>query len=216
MMDPTWARLRRLVQPPYGASLIAVMSAIACVGGVVVVHAVRPDLDPMRHVLSEYANGSLGVVMTAVFYAAGVACVALGLRLRTALVWHGVAAAVPWLLVLAGVGMTVSGVFEVGLPADPESLAESVHSVGSIGAFVSLLAAMVLFATACGGDPDWRSFRPAAVVLAVVAVAAALASPLADRTPWTGAAQRLLAATVVSWLLLTALRIRSNAFSPRG
>jgi hypothetical protein len=44
-------------------------------------------------------------------------------------------------------------------------------------------------------------------------VAAAI-SPLADRTPWPGAAQRVLGGSVLLWLLLTALRVRANAFRP--
>jgi hypothetical protein len=207
--------LRDLVRPPYGASLGALVLVVACVAGVVALHAARPDLDPLRHVLSEYANGPFGIVMTAVFYGVGLACVALGWRLRTALRWGGVAAATPVLLIAAGGGMIVAGMFEVGLPTAPESLAETVHSLASIGAFVALVAAMALFAWACGRDPEWASFQGAAALLAGVALVAAVASPLADRTPWPGAAQRVLAGTVVIWLLLTARRVRTIAFGRR-
>jgi hypothetical membrane protein len=210
---PTW--LKRVVRPPYGASLGALVLALACVGGVVVLHLVRPDLDPLHHVLSEYANGPFGIVMTAVFYGVGIACAALGWRLRTALQWRGVTAATPALLITAGIGMIVAGVFEVGLPSAPESLAETIHSLASIGAFVALVAAMVLFAVACGHDQHWIAFRPAAGALAGVAAVAALASPLADQTPWPGAAQRILATTVVIWLFATARRVRAVAFGGR-
>ena len=209
------ARLRRLVRPPYGASLGALVLAIACVGGVVVLHLRRPDLDPLRHVLSEYANGPLGVVMTAVFYAVGVACIALGWRLRTALRWRGITAATPALLMAAGVGMLLAGAFEVGLPGAPDRVDETIHSLASIGAFVALVVAMALFAVACGHDPGWIGFRPTATVLAVLAVATAALSPVADGTPWTGVAQRVLAGAVVLWLVLTARRVRAIAFHRR-
>ncbi|HEX6256005.1 MAG TPA: DUF998 domain-containing protein, partial [Euzebyales bacterium] len=137
-------RVQRLIRPPYGASLGALVLAVACVGGVVVLHLRRPDLDPLRHVLSEYANGPFGVVMTAVFYAVGVACMALGWRLRTALRWHAVTAAMPALLIAAGVGMVLAGAFEVGLPGAPDSVDETIHSLASIGAFVTLVVAMAL------------------------------------------------------------------------
>ena len=214
-MSVARARLRRLLRPPYGASLGALVLALACVGGVVVLHVRRPDLDPLDHVLSEYANGPLGVVMTAVFYGVGVACAALGWRLRHALRWQGVTVATPTLLISAGVGMIIAGAFEVGLPGAPESIDETIHSLASIGAFVALVAAMALFAIACGGDPDWVGFRPTAIALAGVAIAAAALSPLADATPWTGVAQRVLAGTVVLWLVLTARRVRSGAFGRR-
>lgn len=214
-MSSARERLRRLVRPPYGASLGTLVLAVLCVAGVVVLHLTRPDLDPLRNVLSSYANGPLGVVMTAVFYAAGVACAALGWRLRTALVWRGITSAVPGLLLVAGGGMVVAGAFEVGLPSAPESLAETVHSLASIGAFVALVAAMALFAWACRADPDWVAFGQVAAVLAALAVVAAAVSPLADGTAWTGVAQRVLAGTVVLWLLLTARHVRAVAFAGR-
>jgi hypothetical protein len=103
----------------------------------------------------------------------------------------------------------------VGLPGAPESVDETIHSLASIGAFVTLVAAMALFAVACGHDPDWVGFRPAATALAGLAIIAAALSPLADGTPWTGVAQRVLAGTVVAWLLLTAGRVRAVAFGRR-
>jgi hypothetical membrane protein len=121
----------------------------------------------------------------------------------------------PYLLVLAGVGMVVAGVFEVGLPTAPETVDETIHSLASIGAFVALVVAMVLFAVACGDDGRWRTFRRTASVLAGLAVAAAALSPMADGTPWTGMAQRVLAGTVVVWLVVTARRVRSVAFGGR-
>lgn len=211
-MSSTRARVRRLLSPPYGASLGALLLTAACVGGVVLLHLRRPDLDPLRNVLSEYANGPLGVVMTAVFYAVGVACAALGWRLRQALRWWGVTATTPALLVTAGVGMIVAGAFEVGLPNAPDTVDETIHSLASIGAFVGLVVAMALFAVACGHDADWIAFRPTATVLAGLAIVAAALSPLADGTSWTGVAQRVLAGTVVVWLLLTARRVRIIAF----
>jgi hypothetical membrane protein len=208
--------LRGLLRPPYGASLTAVVLAILCFGAVAVLHVVRTDLDPVSNVLSEYANGGHGVLMTAVFYGAGLASIALGWRLRPALAWRGATAATPALLMLAGVALIVGGVFEVGLPEAPESMAEAIHSYASIGAFVLLVVAMLLLAWACRLDTRWHTYRPTATVLAVTAAIAAAISPLADRTPWPGAAQRVLGGTVLLWLLLTALRVRANAFRPRG
>lgn len=89
---------------------------------------------------------------------------------------------------------------------------QTVHSLASIGAFVGIVVAMALLAVACGHDPDWIGFRPTAMVLAALAIAAAALSPLADGTPWTGVAQRVLAGAVVLWFVLTARRVRTIAF----
>jgi hypothetical protein len=42
---------------------------LGCFGAMVVLHVVRTDLDPVRQVMSEYANGRFGWFMTAAFYA---------------------------------------------------------------------------------------------------------------------------------------------------
>ena len=60
-----------------GASLAAILLALTCFGAVMVLHLVRGDIDPLRQVMSEYANGSHGPIMTVVFYAFGLASLAL-------------------------------------------------------------------------------------------------------------------------------------------
>lgn len=92
-MSPVRDRVRRVVRPPYGASLGALLLAGACVAGVIALHLRRPDLDPLHHVLSEYANGPFGVIMTAVFSGVGAACIALGWRspLADGMSWTGMA-----------------------------------------------------------------------------------------------------------------------------
>ena len=54
-----------------GASLIAVICIGVTFVGIMVLHAVRSDVDPLHDVMSHYANGSRGPVMSIVFYAFG-------------------------------------------------------------------------------------------------------------------------------------------------
>jgi hypothetical protein len=104
--------------------------------------------------------------------------------------------------------LIVAGVFEVERPQIPDTLEEIIHSDAALGAFVLLIAAMLLFTVVCRRDPRWHDFFLVAISLAVIATIAAALSPIADKTPWTGIAQRSLGATVFVWLLLVALRIR--------
>jgi hypothetical protein len=67
---------------------------------------------------------------------------------------------------------------------------------------------MLLFAVVCRRDPGWSDFRVIAAILAVIAAVAGAFSPFAGQTTWSGLAQRILAPTVVAWLLLCALHIR--------
>jgi len=195
-----------------GASLVAVILAILAFVAIMALHAVRGDVDPIRRVMSEYANGSHGRFMTFVFYAFGVACLALAFRLRRA-IDHGVAhVLVPLLLGAAGISLIASGVFEVERPMVPDTIEEVIHSQASIAAFVLLVNAMWLLAFVSRRDVRWWSFRWQATILALVASVLAAATPLSAGTGWSGVVQRLLGATALLWLLLTALHVRGRAF----
>jgi hypothetical protein len=195
-----------------GASLVAIVLAIVCFGAVMLLHVVRGEIDPIRRVMSEYANGSHGRVMTVVFYAFGVASLALAFRLRRGIERHGITRPIPWLLAAAGVGLIASGVFEVERPLVPDTIEEAIHGEASVAAFVSLIIAMLLVALACRRDPRWWTFRWPAAVLAIVAAVCAMATPLSAGTGWSGAVQRLMSITVLFWFALTALHVRRKAF----
>jgi hypothetical protein len=83
----------------------------------VVLHVVRTDLDPVRQVMSEYANGRYGWSMTAAFYAMGLACLALAVRLGRAIQRRRLSVAIRVVLALGGLGLILAGVFEVERPA---------------------------------------------------------------------------------------------------
>jgi hypothetical protein len=195
-----------------GASLIAIVLALVCFGAVMLLHIVRGDVDPLRRVMSEYANGSHGRIMTVVFYAFGLASLALAFRLRRGIERGGVTRAIPAFLAAAGVSLIASGVFEVERPLVPDTIEEVLHSYASITAFVLLVTAMLLLALACRRDARWWGFRWVAVTLAVAAGASAAATPLTAGTGWSGAVQRLLSVTVLVWFVLTALHVRGRAF----
>ncbi|HEX9854307.1 MAG TPA: DUF998 domain-containing protein [Acidimicrobiia bacterium] len=191
-----------------GASIGAVILVSAGFVAVIALHALRTDLDPVREVMSGYANGSFGIVMTVAFYALGGAALLMAFRLPRATHRTPVARAVSVLLALAGIGLILAGVFEVERPLIPDTIEEIIHSDAAIAAFVLLIAAMLLFTVVCRRDPRWHSFFVVTLALALMATAAAAFSPLADRTPLTGVAQRGLALTVFAWLFLVAARIR--------
>lgn len=196
-----------------GTSLAAIVFSLACFGAVMLLHVVRGDMDPMKQVMSEYANGSYGVVMTVAFYSFGLSALALGFRLRTALARRGAGKVVPGLLAVTGIALLLSGAFEVGRPVVPDTMEEAIHSLASVTAFVLLIVAMLLFSFASARDDAWRSYAWRSWTLSGVAAAAAMASPWADATRWSGIVQRILGAAVLAWLILTPLRLRANARS---
>jgi di/tricarboxylate transporter len=96
-----------------------------CFGAMVVLHIVRTDLDPVRQVMSEYANGRFGWFMTAAFYAMGLACVALAVRLGRAIVRRRLSVALRVLLGLGGLGLILAGVSRSSVRPCPTPLRRS-------------------------------------------------------------------------------------------
>jgi hypothetical protein len=197
---------------PTGASLIAVIGVATAFVGVAIMHAVRPDVDPLKTVMSHYANGSDGSVMSVVFYAFGATAIALGFRLRSAIDLHGVTKAVPVLLWSAGTGLIAAGVYEVDPPVAPETIQDMIHSNSAVAAFVMLIAAMVLFTRASRHNPRWRSVRGVSLALTVTAAVAAAGTKLFGATSFSGGIQRVLAGAVLAWFLVTALHVRRKSF----
>jgi hypothetical protein len=197
---------------PTGASLAGLILALVSFGSVMLLHAIRGEIDPIRRVMSEYANGSHGLIMTIVFYSFGLASLAMAVRLRRAITRAGITRPFPLLLALAGVGLIASGVFEVERPLVPDTVEEVIHSNASVVAFMLLITSMFLFSLACRTDPRWSNFRWTSVALTFAGAAAAMATPFSAGTGWSGAVQRILGLSVLLWLTLTALHVRSKAF----
>jgi hypothetical protein len=120
------------------------------------------------------------------------------------------------LLGIAGVGMIVSGAFETQVGPSAVEWQEVVHSQASALAFMALIAAALLSATAARDVLAWGAARgPADVITALATVSAAI-SPVTHDGPWAGLVQRLSYAAVLCWLLLAAgatARARSTAAS---
>jgi hypothetical protein len=209
-VDPV--RSHRPPHKPTGASLIVLICLGVTAAGILVLHLVRRDLNPLHDVMSHYANGPDGPLMSIVFYAFGVSAIAMGVRLRSGIDRRGVTRPVPWLLVLAGSSLLVAGVFEVDRPTDPETAGELIHSNTAVAAFILLVAAMVLFAIACRHDERWSSMRWTSLGLAAIATGAAVATQFGRGAGTAGGTQRLLAGAVLVWLVVVAMHVRRASF----
>ena len=163
------------------------------------------SLEPVGDRLSQYANGEFGWLMTVAFVALGLGMVALGLGLRTESGAGPRAWLIPAAIAVAGVGMVVAGVY----PTDrlgAETAAEVIHSRASGLASILLIGA-VYASSVERGPGRFRPERGPAGALAVASVALGCMSPILHDTTWSGLGQRLLWATLMVWLLLTAWRL---------
>src|SRR5947209_14131868 len=91
--------------------------AFAALGGilyfvvaVVVLHVLRPELNPVNHAVSNYAIGSSGFLMISAFFTLALSEFALALGLARSLTGSRSAFISVLLLSLAGAGLVVTGI----------------------------------------------------------------------------------------------------------
>jgi Protein of unknown function (DUF998) len=191
-----------------GAAALATATVVGAAAAVLALHALRRDLEPASHRLSEYAIGPWGWLMTSAFAALAVALWLLRRALPLAAPLRPVRA----LLTVATIGFALSAVFPTD-PTRPDAVRETVHTVASTGALVALTAAALWTVTRGAGAIGWRRAHGPAGVATAVAALGVLIGPLVHDSPWTGAVQRVVGLALTAWLLLLCRAITPRATS---
>ena len=190
--------------------MVAIGLVSLTVLGVAFLHVARPELSPVKDRLSEYANGSYGPIMTASFIALGAGVIVLGLAIASTRTPIGRTRVVPLAVIVAGCGLILSGVFRTD-PVGAPTTDERIHSLASGSASLALIAAAVMSALDARRGQVREPGPPGglAVLLAGLALGLGAISPLVHGSRWTGLSQRLLWLTLITWLLVTAWRLRT-------
>ena len=180
-------------------------------------HLAKPDLAPSWHMVSEYAIGPSGWMMTACFTALALSCVtllaALVSQTSSVLGWIGLA-----FLLATAAGYTLAAVF----PTDPITVgppdasgAAKLHAMAFAIGVPSFIIASQLISFALVGNQLWDGVRTAAFGFAhlnwvglgiMVAIIATMLPKTGGFGPdvFIGWPNRLMFFTYFGWLLATA------------
>src|SRR5215203_2136388 len=198
---------------------VAWAASVALVGStyfaliIVVLHFLRPDLNPISQPTSQYAVGPYGFLMTTAFFSVSLGSFALVIGL-----YRGVSQRAR-----SGIGLVLLGIWAVGVliamsfPIDPEgaplTISGTIHRINGPLAFLSLTAGTILVSRRFKQDRLWRPMHRSAVILSLVMLAAFIATILniATASGFAGLSQRIFLVAFVSWFLLTAARLRSTS-----
>lgn len=160
--------------------------------------------------ISRYAIGPHGSLMTSAFVATAVADLMLlfgllrvGPSVRTARLAEV-------LLGIAVVGLLTSAVFPMDLPHAPVTLAGRLHEASFNVNVPCTLLVPLLLATSFGSDVRWRPFRRTAWVLALIELLAFVlqVATIILHSNY-GLANQLFVASAVIWLFAVALHMRA-------
>jgi hypothetical protein len=122
-------------------------------------HLLRPELAPARHMISEYAVGPFGWLMTSAFVAAALACFSLFLGLLRDGPESRIARVAEVLLAVAVVGLLASAIFPMDVHP-PHTRSGSIHEASFLVNVSCILLAALLLALSYG--PTHAGARSAA------------------------------------------------------
>jgi hypothetical protein len=172
-------------------------------------HLIRPDYLPAVHMISEYAVGKYGWIMTTCFLAMAGGCLMLLLGLARS----GPGSIVGWigtfLLVLPSIGLVISAFYPMDGSGTPPTRTGEIHDISFLINVASIFLATVLLSVGFGISPRWRSFRRFAVILSLLIVLAFVLQFLTIQ--WResfGLANRFFVAVLFTWFFATSARLR--------
>ena len=172
-----------------------------------VLHLLRPDVDPLRQSMSQYQRGRLGFVMVLGFLAVSLAAVALAAGLRAAQMPAGGSRAGTISLLLFAIVFVLVAAFPPDASGNPDTASGQVHNLGGLLGLISMTVAAVLFSLRFRRDERWRSVFGVSMAVAVlipVSIVGLILSPSALE----GLFDRLGPPTFISlWMLMVAWRL---------
>lgn len=194
--------------PPFFAT-----TAIACFTyatlALLLMHVLRPDYALRTHMISDYAVGPYGWVMTTWFIAMSCGCLMLmfGLArsgLKTVLFKIGAG-----LLTVASLGLLISAFFPTDLEEAPSTRTGDIHAISFLINIVSILLSMILLTVSFRSHPRWRTYQRIAIALTLLVVTAFFIQffTLHRGAPY-GLTNRLFVIVVFVWFFTTSIRLR--------
>ena len=223
------------------AARVAMASAIAALLALASLHLLSPEFDPSWRMVSEYANGHYGWLLSLMFVAWGLSswalAVAISSEARTLSVKIGLVC-----LTLAGIGQAMAAVFDIHH--------DTLHSLAGALGIIGLPIAAMLISVKLGRTDRWSGARRpllwtanltwvsvvvlAATFVLLIATFSQLGGPLPAQAPkvlpagvigLVGWANRLLVAVDCVWVITVAWhaivlhdsgKSRLRAPAPRG
>lgn len=190
--------------------------AMGCFGYFTVVlillHGLRPDYTPVDHMISDYAVGRFGWVMTTAFVAMAVGCLTLGFAMARVGPKSFPARAAVLLLWVATLGVLVTATFPTDLETAATTATGNIHTASFLVNVISLVLGALLFAVSFYRSEDWRDYRWIGLALAIALLAAFIAQFLTlHRGAPYGLTNRLFVSVLMVWFLATARQLRRVA-----
>jgi hypothetical protein len=148
---------------PKLAARITIVSAVAFIVILALLHFTEPEFDPSWRLISEYELGKYGWLMRVAFFSMALASVGLFIAVRSQI--RGVLGSVGLaLLLVIAVGVIIGGIFTtdpITAPANTRSTTGALHGLGGALSFPLIpIAALLTSLSLVRRNQAWVSARP--------------------------------------------------------
>lgn len=184
------------------------LGGVACFAASALLLPILSEYTLTSDYISELAIGRFGFVQTLAFLALGIGSLALavGLRRATRGSWGSLAGTA--LFGLFGVGVLADALFPIDRSGmQPQTLAGTVHIMAALAAFVCAVLGMFVLTRTFKRDARWGSYWRLSLVLALAALVTFF---LPSEGALAGIYQRIFVGIILTWIVLAALRLRSE------
>lgn len=184
----------------------------------IALHFLRPDINPISQFTSDYSFGPFRLLIITAYFSMSLGSLALVVGL-----YQGISQQARSLFGLAFLGVWVLGLLIAGVfPLDPndtqQTIAGTIAQVSAPLHVLSLAIGAILISRGFRQDDNWRSFHstslPLSLIMLVLFIGVGITT--ARGLEFAGLGQRLFIAAALTWLSLTAARLRSIAGVIRG
>lgn len=198
--------------PTSPCARVAIAASGVAILALLSLHVVRADLSPATHMISEYAVGDHGWLMTLCFYTFSVASLALvgalATRVRGVVGWLGLVA-----LVVAAAGLAIGGHFPMDPTTnDPARMSHSgqMHGMGFMLGVPGELLAVLLLTLHLRSQPAWKG-GALALLAAATWLSVLVMAPLLMKGGAFGIPNRTFMLAYGAWMIVVAQRCREMA-----
>jgi hypothetical protein len=178
---------------------------------IIILHILRPDVNPLSQLTSDYAYGPFSILMITAYFGMSLGSLALVIGLNRAvsrparslfgLIFMGV-----W-----AVGLLIAGIIPLFPNLAQQTIAETIYRINAPLHVASLAIGAFLVSWRFKQDDYWRSSSGILLILSIIMLVLFIGVGITTATGSVigGIGQRLFIASALTWLSLTSARLRS-------
>jgi hypothetical protein len=175
---------------------------------IVLLHFLKPELDPITRNLSEYANGRYGFLMTLFFLFMSVGYVGMAFHSYSTLTQRPLRALCSFLFLVCAISSLMLGIFPMNLEHTPSTASSMIHHQAGPIFLIAAVVAITVFTIRIRFERPYKPhFIPLVIYGAITFCIGIVVIFFIHKPEYTGLLQRLVGLSMWMWLMNASFRL---------